>query len=90
MKIITYRVVTVQKYRHLEVETDLGRLVIPNEQKLLDEFGLLFCGPAAESFLPPVEIPSDRSLGRDGYTAYGCTDDAEIIGLFRKFRNQEA
>lgn len=80
----------VQGYRILLINTDLGQLNIGYEQKLLDEFGLIFCGAMASEFLPPFEVPTDQSIGRDGWTATGFTDNPEVLALYRKyFLNEE-
>lgn len=90
MIIHSHKVEMVQGYRILSIVTDLGRFIIPAEQRLFDEFGLVFCGPSAEEVLPEVEIPGDRALGRMGWTARGFTDDPGIVGLYEAtFRQEE-
>ncbi len=90
MIIHSHKVDLVQGYRNLSVETDLGRFIIPADQRLFDEFGLVFCGPSAEEVLPAVEIPDDRARGRMGWTARGFTDDPGIVSLYlATFRQDE-
>lgn len=89
MKILSHLMKRVQGYRLLIVNTDLGQLTISYEQRLLDEFGLVFCGPGTSAFLPPYEIPSDRHIGRDGWTATGFTDNPEVVALYRQYFRSE-
>ncbi len=91
MIIRNHKVDLVQGYRILSVVTDLGHFIIPAEQRLFDDFGLVFCGPAAEEVLPAVEIPDDRAAGRMGWTARGFTGDAGIVALYvATFRQEES
>lgn len=82
MKILSHRTYLNMNRLLLEVVTDLGRFTINNEQRLFDEFGLVFCGSESQEILPPVDIPSDPSIGRDGWTATGFTDDPAIVALY--------
>ncbi len=90
MLIYNHRIEFELGYPILMAVTDLGEFIIPAEQRLFDEFGLVYCGPDADEVLPPVEIPTDLSLGRMGWTARGFTDDPGIVALYvATFRQDE-
>lgn len=85
MKIERSWVEVRQGYPFLVVETELGRMEIHSEQKLLERYGLVFVGMRFEDVLPEIELPAEPENGQGALTLRGFTADAGIVGLVREW-----
>lgn len=86
MKVLSSHVEVRQEYPFLLVETDLGRMMIGHEQKLLAQYGLVFVGAEFEEVLPEIELPAEPENGQGALTLRGFTAEPAIVELVRAWR----
>jgi hypothetical protein len=57
------------------------------EQKMLDQYGIVFLSAELGRRVPPIELPADPENGRpDPEWIDGCSDDPRIIEAVREFK----